>query len=123
MWFTTQQLWFSILSKIFSSLYFFIYVVHLKMSVFQALVLPLTFVVLILVKQVAVPPGTTLSTASFSENVPQPTAVTASSGSKDQIKGEDEEKKKKEKVEKKGTFLISDRQLRYLIYASNFSRF
>lgn len=123
MWFTTQQLWFSILSKIFSSLYFFIYVVHLKMSVFQALVLPLTFVVLILVKQVAVPPGTTLSTASFSENVPQPTAVTASSGSKDQIKGEDEEKKKKEKVEKKGTFLISDRQLRYLIYASAFSRF
>lgn len=123
MWFTTQQLWFSILSKIFSSLYFFIYIVHLKMSVFQALVLPLTFVVLILVKQIAVPPGTTLSTASFSENVPQPTAVTASSGSKDQIKGEDEEKKKKEKVEKKGTFLISDRQLRYLIYASAFSRF
>lgn len=123
MWFTTQQLWFSILSKIFSSLYFFIYIVHLKMSVFQALVLPLTFVVLILVKQIAVPPGTTLSTASFSENVPQPTAVTASSGSKDQIKGEDEEKKKKEKVEKKGTFLISDRQLRYLIYASPFSRF
>ncbi|KAM4900133.1 aminoacyl tRNA synthase complex-interacting multifunctional protein 1 isoform 2-T2 [Sylvia borin] len=36
------------------------------------------------------------------EDVPQPTAVTASSGSKDQIKGEDEEKKKKEKVEKKG---------------------
>ncbi|NXQ13188.1 AIMP1 protein, partial [Peucedramus taeniatus] len=54
------------------------------------------------VKQVAVPPGTTLSTASFSEDVPQPTAVTAFPGSKDQIKGEDEEKKKKEKVEKKG---------------------
>uniref|UniRef100_A0A8C0UNB0 Aminoacyl tRNA synthetase complex interacting multifunctional protein 1 n=1 Tax=Cyanistes caeruleus TaxID=156563 RepID=A0A8C0UNB0_CYACU len=54
------------------------------------------------VKQVAVPPGTTLSTASFSEDVPQPAAVTASSGSKDQIKGEDEEKKKKEKAEKKG---------------------
>lgn len=62
--------------------------------------------VLILVKQIAVPPGTTLSTASFSEDVPQPTAVTASSGSKDQIKGEDEEKKKKEKVEKKGTSLF-----------------
>ncbi|NXT98956.1 AIMP1 protein, partial [Buphagus erythrorhynchus] len=45
------------------------------------------------VKQVAVPPGTTLSTASFSEDVPQPAAVTASSGSKDQIKGEKKEKK------------------------------
>ncbi|NXU64443.1 AIMP1 protein, partial [Horornis vulcanius] len=54
------------------------------------------------VKQIAVPPGTTLSTASISEDVPQPTAVTPSSGSKDQIKGEDEERKKKEKVEKKG---------------------
>ncbi|NXQ63085.1 AIMP1 protein, partial [Anthoscopus minutus] len=54
------------------------------------------------VKQVAVPPGTALSAASFSEDVPQPTAVTASSGSKDQIKVEDEEKKKKEKVERKG---------------------
>ncbi|XP_031463294.1 aminoacyl tRNA synthase complex-interacting multifunctional protein 1 isoform X3 [Phasianus colchicus] len=53
------------------------------------------------VKQVAVPSGTTVSTASFSEDVPQPTAV-ASSGSKDHIKGEDEEKKKKEKIEKKG---------------------
>lgn len=76
------------------------------MSVFKVLVLPLTFVVLILVKQVTVPPNTTLSTASFSEDVPQPTAVTASSGSKDEIKGEDEEKKKKEKVEKKGTSLF-----------------
>ncbi|XP_032916437.1 aminoacyl tRNA synthase complex-interacting multifunctional protein 1 isoform X3 [Catharus ustulatus] len=45
------------------------------------------------VKQVAVPPGTTLSTASFSEDIPQPTAVTASSGSKDQVKGEKKEKK------------------------------
>ncbi|NXT40415.1 AIMP1 protein, partial [Pelecanoides urinatrix] len=53
------------------------------------------------VKQIAIPPGTTISTASFSDDVPQPTAV-ALSGSKDQIKGEDEEKKKKEKVEKKG---------------------
>lgn len=53
------------------------------------------------VKQVAVPSGTTVSTASFSEDVPQPAAV-ASSGSKDHVKGEDEEKKKKEKVEKKG---------------------
>ncbi|XP_064306135.1 aminoacyl tRNA synthase complex-interacting multifunctional protein 1 isoform X2 [Phalacrocorax carbo] len=53
------------------------------------------------VKQIAVPPGTTVSTASFSSDVPRPTAVT-SPGSKDQIKGEDEEKKKKEKVEKKG---------------------
>lgn len=76
------------------------------MSVFKVLVLPLTFVILILVKQIAVPPGTTLSTASFSEDVPQPTAVTASSGSKDQIKGVDEEKKKKENVEKKGTSLF-----------------
>lgn len=76
------------------------------MSAFEVLVLLLTFVVLILVKQVAVPSGTTLSTASFSEDVLQPTAVTASSGSKDQIKGEDEEKKKKEKVEKKGTSLF-----------------
>ncbi|NXS20019.1 AIMP1 protein, partial [Mystacornis crossleyi] len=97
----------SILSKILISLCFFIYVGQLKNSVFKVLVLPLTSVVLILVKQVAVPPGTTLSTkASFSEDVPQPTAVTASSGSKDQIKGEDEEKKKKEKVEKKGTSLF-----------------
>ncbi|NWX68010.1 AIMP1 protein, partial [Alca torda] len=53
------------------------------------------------VKQVAVPSGTTVSTASFSDDVPQHTTV-ASSGSKDQVKGEDEEKKKKEKVEKKG---------------------
>ncbi|NXM27301.1 AIMP1 protein, partial [Oxyruncus cristatus] len=49
------------------------------------------------VKQIAVPPGTAISTASFSNDIPQPTA-----DSKDQIKGEDEEKKKKEKVEKKG---------------------
>ncbi|KFP50177.1 Aminoacyl tRNA synthase complex-interacting multifunctional protein 1, partial [Cathartes aura] len=54
------------------------------------------------VKQIAVPPGTTVSTASFSDDVPQPTAVASSPGSKDQIKGEDEEKKKKEKVGKKG---------------------
>ncbi|XP_027740532.1 aminoacyl tRNA synthase complex-interacting multifunctional protein 1 isoform X4 [Empidonax traillii] len=54
------------------------------------------------VKQIAVPPGTTVSTASFSNDVPQPTAVASPPGSKDQIKGEDEEKKKKEKVEKKG---------------------
>ncbi|KFQ12368.1 Aminoacyl tRNA synthase complex-interacting multifunctional protein 1, partial [Leptosomus discolor] len=52
------------------------------------------------VKQIAVP-GTTVTTASFSDDVPQATAVT-SSGSKDKIKGEDEEKEKKEKVEKKG---------------------
>lgn len=59
--------------------------------------------VLILVKQIAVPPGTSISTASFSDDVPQPTTVASSPGSKDQVKGEDEEKKKKEKVEKKGT--------------------
>ncbi|KAK4818386.1 hypothetical protein QYF61_012065 [Mycteria americana] len=53
------------------------------------------------VKQIAVPPGTTVSTASFSDDVPQPIAVASSPDSKDQIKGEDEEKKKKEKVEKK----------------------
>ncbi|XP_010002398.1 PREDICTED: aminoacyl tRNA synthase complex-interacting multifunctional protein 1 [Chaetura pelagica] len=53
------------------------------------------------VKQISVPPTTMVSTASFSDDVPQPTAVT-SSGSKDQIKCQDEEKKKKEKVEKKG---------------------
>lgn len=106
MWFTTQQLWIRVLSKFFSFLCFFIYTVHLKMSVFKVLVLPLTSMVLILVKQVAVPPGTTLSTASFSEDILQPTAVTASSGSKDQVKGEDEEKKKKEKVEKKGSSLF-----------------
>ncbi|XP_075565386.1 aminoacyl tRNA synthase complex-interacting multifunctional protein 1 isoform X3 [Pelecanus crispus] len=39
--------------------------------------------------------------ASFSDDVPQPTAVASSPGSKDQIKCEDEEKKKKEKAEKK----------------------
>lgn len=49
-----------------------------------------------------------MSTASFSEDVPQPTAV-VSSGSKDHIKGEDEEKKKKEKVEKKGILLFLNR--------------
>ncbi|NWX24975.1 AIMP1 protein, partial [Aegotheles bennettii] len=54
------------------------------------------------VKQISVPSGTMVSTALFSEDVPQPTAITLSPGSKDQIKGEDEEKKKKEKVEKKG---------------------
>lgn len=52
------------------------------------------------VKQVAVPPGTTISAASFSDDVSQPTVVATSPDSKDQIKGE--EKKKKEKVEKKG---------------------
>ncbi|NXJ61332.1 AIMP1 protein, partial [Rostratula benghalensis] len=51
------------------------------------------------VKQIAVPPGTT---ASLSDDVPQPTTVTLSPGSKDLTKGEDEEKKKKEKAEKKG---------------------
>ncbi|NWH79749.1 AIMP1 protein, partial [Piaya cayana] len=53
------------------------------------------------VKQIAVPPGTTISTTSFSDNVLQPTAV-PSSDCKDQIKVENEENKKKEKVEKKG---------------------
>lgn len=71
---------------------------------FKVLVHPLTFVVLILVKQIAVPPGTTISTASFSDDVSQPTAVATSPDSKDQIKGE--EKKKKEKVEKKGTYIF-----------------
>ncbi|KFV68676.1 Aminoacyl tRNA synthase complex-interacting multifunctional protein 1, partial [Dryobates pubescens] len=51
------------------------------------------------VKQIAVPPGTT---ATFPDAVPQPTAVASSPGSKDQVKGEDEEKKKNEKVGKKG---------------------
>ncbi|KAI6069893.1 Multisynthetase complex auxiliary component p43 [Aix galericulata] len=54
------------------------------------------------VKQIAVPPGTTVSTASFADGDPQPAAVTSSPGPKDHVKGEDEEKKKKEKVEKKG---------------------
>ncbi|XP_053921450.1 aminoacyl tRNA synthase complex-interacting multifunctional protein 1 isoform X2 [Cuculus canorus] len=54
------------------------------------------------VKQIAVPPGTTISTASFSDNVPQPTTVASSPDCKDQTKGEDEGKKKKEKVEKTG---------------------
>ncbi|XP_064366629.1 aminoacyl tRNA synthase complex-interacting multifunctional protein 1 isoform X1 [Dromaius novaehollandiae] len=54
------------------------------------------------VKQIAVPPATTVSTASFSEDVSQSAVVTSSPGPKDQIKGEDEEKKKKEKAEKKG---------------------
>ncbi|NXO05175.1 AIMP1 protein, partial [Rhinopomastus cyanomelas] len=53
------------------------------------------------VKQIAVPPGTTASSAVFSDSVSQPTAVTSPSSSKDEIKGEDKEKKK-EKVEKKG---------------------
>ncbi|NXU54358.1 AIMP1 protein, partial [Turnix velox] len=53
------------------------------------------------VKQIPVP-GTAITTASFSDDVPQPTPITLSPDSKDQIKGEDEEKKKKEKVEKKG---------------------
>ncbi|XP_010130744.1 PREDICTED: aminoacyl tRNA synthase complex-interacting multifunctional protein 1-like, partial [Buceros rhinoceros silvestris] len=51
------------------------------------------------VKQFAVPPGTAVSTASFSDSIPQPTTVASSPGLKNQI--EDEEKKKKEKVEKK----------------------
>ncbi|NXC21930.1 AIMP1 protein, partial [Corythaeola cristata] len=71
-------------------------------AMFKVLVSLLTFVVLILVKQIAVPPGTTVSTASFSDDVPQLTEVASSPDLKDQIKGEDEEKKKKEKVEKKG---------------------
>ncbi|KFZ63546.1 Aminoacyl tRNA synthase complex-interacting multifunctional protein 1, partial [Antrostomus carolinensis] len=54
------------------------------------------------VKQIAVPTGTTISTASFSDDVPQPTTVTSSPGSKNQIKSEDGKNKKKEKVEKKG---------------------
>ncbi|XP_064004519.1 aminoacyl tRNA synthase complex-interacting multifunctional protein 1 isoform X3 [Pogoniulus pusillus] len=54
------------------------------------------------VKQVAVPPDTAMSTASFPDGVPQPTAVASSPGSKDQVKGESEEKKKNEKAEKKG---------------------
>lgn len=74
----------------------------LLIEVLKVLVLLLTFVGLILVKQIAVPPGTAVSTASFSDSVPQPTTVASSPGSKNQI--EDEEKKKKEKVEKKGTF-------------------
>ncbi|NWW48765.1 AIMP1 protein, partial [Pedionomus torquatus] len=53
------------------------------------------------VKQIAVPPSTTVSTAAFTDDVPQPTAVASSPGSKDLTKGEDEEKKKKEKAEKK----------------------
>ncbi|PKU37337.1 hypothetical protein llap_12360 [Limosa lapponica baueri] len=61
----------------------------------------------VVVKQIAVPPGTTVSTASFSDDVPQPTAVASSPGSKDLIKGEDEEKKKKEKAEKKVLLLAS----------------
>ncbi|KAM6429194.1 aminoacyl tRNA synthase complex-interacting multifunctional protein 1 isoform 1-T1 [Rhynochetos jubatus] len=52
------------------------------------------------VKQVTVPLGTTVSTASLSDDA-QPAAV-LSSAPRDQVKGEDEEKKKKEKVEKKG---------------------
>ncbi|NXW27095.1 AIMP1 protein, partial [Phaetusa simplex] len=80
---------------------FFIYVGNLKCHSVQSSGTPSDFCVLILVKQVAVPSGTTVSTASFSDDVPQHTTV-ASSGSKEQVKGEDEEKKKKEKVEKKG---------------------
>ncbi|NXU73946.1 AIMP1 protein, partial [Oreotrochilus melanogaster] len=52
------------------------------------------------VKQISVPSGTVVCTAS--DDVPQPTAIASAPGSKDQIKGESEEKKKKEKVEKKG---------------------
>nr|XP_028599304.1 aminoacyl tRNA synthase complex-interacting multifunctional protein 1 isoform X1 [Podarcis muralis]XP_028599305.1 aminoacyl tRNA synthase complex-interacting multifunctional protein 1 isoform X1 [Podarcis muralis]XP_028599306.1 aminoacyl tRNA synthase complex-interacting multifunctional protein 1 isoform X2 [Podarcis muralis] len=55
------------------------------------------------VKQVSLPPSETPSaTASFSEEVSQPTAAAAApSGPKDQIKGTNEEKKKKDKAEKK----------------------
>ncbi|KFP32856.1 Aminoacyl tRNA synthase complex-interacting multifunctional protein 1, partial [Colius striatus] len=54
------------------------------------------------VKQIAVPSGTTVSTTSFSDDIPQSTVVASSPSSKDQIQGEDEENKKKGKVEKKG---------------------
>ncbi|XP_024062341.1 aminoacyl tRNA synthase complex-interacting multifunctional protein 1 isoform X1 [Terrapene carolina triunguis] len=55
------------------------------------------------VKHIPVPSSGTISAASFSEDLPQPTPVTSSpSGPKDQIKGGSEEKKKKEKAEKKG---------------------
>ncbi|XP_006027630.1 aminoacyl tRNA synthase complex-interacting multifunctional protein 1 isoform X3 [Alligator sinensis] len=55
------------------------------------------------VKQIAPPPSGTISTAFFSEDLPQPTPLTASpSDPKDQIKGGEEEKKKKDKEEKKG---------------------
>ncbi|XP_005287952.1 aminoacyl tRNA synthase complex-interacting multifunctional protein 1 isoform X3 [Chrysemys picta bellii] len=55
------------------------------------------------VKHIPIPSSGTISAASFSEDLPQPTPVTSSpSGPKDQIKGGSEEKKKKEKAEKKG---------------------
>lgn len=77
----------------------------LLIKVLEVLVPLLTFVGLILVKQIAVPPGTAVSTASFSDSIPQPTTVASSPGLKDQI--EDEEKKMREKVEKKGTFFLA----------------
>uniref|UniRef100_A0A8C8RLM0 Aminoacyl tRNA synthetase complex interacting multifunctional protein 1 n=1 Tax=Pelusios castaneus TaxID=367368 RepID=A0A8C8RLM0_9SAUR len=55
------------------------------------------------VKHIPLPSSGTVSTASYLEDLPQPTPVSsAPSGPKDQIKGETEEKKKKEKAEKKG---------------------
>ncbi|XP_053885522.1 aminoacyl tRNA synthase complex-interacting multifunctional protein 1 isoform X1 [Malaclemys terrapin pileata] len=55
------------------------------------------------VKHIPIPSSGTITAASFSEDLPQPTPVTSSpSGPKDQIKGGSEEKKKKEKAEKKG---------------------
>ncbi|XP_032650121.1 aminoacyl tRNA synthase complex-interacting multifunctional protein 1 isoform X2 [Chelonoidis abingdonii] len=55
------------------------------------------------VKHIPIPSSGTISVASFSEDLLQPTPVTSSpSGPKDQIKGGSEEKKKKEKAEKKG---------------------
>ncbi|XP_007054459.3 aminoacyl tRNA synthase complex-interacting multifunctional protein 1 isoform X2 [Chelonia mydas] len=55
------------------------------------------------VKHIPVPSSGTISTASFSEDLPQPIPVTSyPSGPKDQIKDGSEEKKKKEKAEKKG---------------------
>uniref|UniRef100_A0A7M4EFM6 Aminoacyl tRNA synthetase complex interacting multifunctional protein 1 n=1 Tax=Crocodylus porosus TaxID=8502 RepID=A0A7M4EFM6_CROPO len=55
------------------------------------------------VKQIAPPPSGTISTALFSEDLSQPTPLTASpSDLKDQVKGGEEEKKKKDKAGKKG---------------------
>ncbi|XP_006119371.2 aminoacyl tRNA synthase complex-interacting multifunctional protein 1 isoform X2 [Pelodiscus sinensis] len=54
------------------------------------------------VKHIPLSSSGTISTASFSEDLPQAIPVTSSSGPKDEIKGGSEEKKKKEKAEKKG---------------------
>nr|XP_006119370.1 aminoacyl tRNA synthase complex-interacting multifunctional protein 1 isoform X1 [Pelodiscus sinensis] len=54
------------------------------------------------VKHIPLSSSGTISTASFSEDLPQSIPVTSSSGPKDEIKGGSEEKKKKEKAEKKG---------------------